>query len=74
MEDNAMPKDMKTVGELERMIAEELGEPSVIINVQPDSAGSWDAKTYSRAQSAKGAEARVKEITQRLRQFYDLKG
>ena len=69
-----MPKDMKTVGELERMIAEELGEPSVMINVQPDSAGSWDARTYARAQSAKGAEARVKEITQRLRQLYDLKG
>lgn len=39
----------------------------------PNSAGSWDAKAYARAQSAKGAEMRVKEITQRLRQLYDLK-
>ncbi len=69
-----MPKEMKTVGELEQMISAELAEPSVIINVHPDSAGGWEAKAYARAQSAKGAETRVKEITQRLRHLYDLKG
>ncbi len=68
-----MPKEMKSIGELEQMISAELGEPSVMVNVHPDSAGSWDAKAYARAQSAKGAEMRVKEITQRLRQLYDLK-
>ena len=31
-----MPKEMKTVGELEQMISAELAEPSVIINVHPE--------------------------------------
>jgi hypothetical protein len=28
------------------MISAELGEPSVIVNVHPDSAGSWDARAW----------------------------